>query len=356
MDSMKRWSRLTLLSVALGLAACSDNGGPSGGGGGGPTASCQTRFSVEAAAAGDNCAPAADTFCAVPNSQVLSADPLPCDGVTVSEHEITVGDVTTQYLAIRPSSGGTDSMVLALHYLGANTGRFSNVVRLSELAKARKVLVIAPQAPGLAQRWPSNPTIGEDVDSAVALLHGVLSDAKSRFSTGSDPVYALGLSNGAVMAYLFACRAADQIKSVLAVAGELGIAALEGCAPSRAVGTVIVHGNADIVTPYGGIILLYPPVTTIHTTFKQFNGCTGTDSQLTLPSSADPLTVTIDSAGGCASGRRDFLVTIDGGGHNWPGGSADDSTLSTIGLLGAHTRNFDATLQGFDLLRAAGGD
>lgn len=351
---MKLMQGSLAIVVSMLLAGCgNDDGGSSGG----SPRSCQEFFSVDAVAAGDNCTPQVDTFCEVKSNQVLNNDPVPCDGVTTSEHEVTVSGTTMKYLAIRPSSGGTDTTVLALHYLGADTGRFSNVVRLSELAKARKVLVIAPQADALLlKRWPTSP--GNDLDSVVSQLRAVLGDAKSRFSASNDPVYVSGLSNGAVMAYLFACRASTEVKAILAVSGELGQNALSSCLQQlpQPIGTVIVHGKSDLVTPYVGLPLLYSAVPAIHESFKQLNGCVGTDAVVTLPNTMDQLKVDISSTASCSHGRRDFLVTVTGGGHNWPGGSASDSDLSSIGLLGPHTRNFDATLQGFDLLRAAAGD
>lgn len=382
------------LMASLMLAACGGDSGSGGSPGGGPrggTAACQTRFSVEAAARGDDCTPQAEAFCAVPNSDVLNSAPLPCDGVSTDSYEVTAGGLSTQVLVIKPASGGYDSVLLALHYLNAKTGTFSNVVRLSELAKARRVLIIAPQAPSLVNgptlptlpqlplptpsqfipldpsgytnlgsRWPTSATF-DDIDSYVTLLEAVVAEGRSRFGGAGKPLYAAGLSNGAVMAYYYGCRTSDPVRSIMAVAGEFSPGGLDSCAPTKSVGTVIVHGTADILTPYQGAPLLFAPITSIHARFREINGCTGSgDDAVSLPTPAstsfDPLTVTISYTGRCNDSRRDFLVTVINGGHNWPGGSSDDSILTTLGLFGTHTRNFDATLQGFDLLRAAGGD
>src|SRR5690606_23009699 len=138
---------------ALMLSACDDGGGGSGSGNGsgagGTPKSCQEAFSVDAAAAGQDCTPQADKVCEVKPNQVLNSTPVPCDGVIASDY--TVSGTPYEYLAIGPAGGHYTAVVLALHYLGADTGKFSNVARLSELAKARNVLVIAPQATGLVQ-------------------------------------------------------------------------------------------------------------------------------------------------------------------------------------------------------------
>ncbi|WP_299697884.1 hypothetical protein [Hydrocarboniphaga sp.] len=325
-----------------------------------PTASCQQLFSPEAVTQGEDCTPQAETYCPIPDAMVLSPEPVPCDGVTTSEYSIAVGSISSSYLAIRSgTSTSYDAIYVALHYLNADNATFVKVVRLQELAKARKVLVIVPQAPGLVEglggRWPTSLD-ASNIDAYVAFLSGVISDAKTRFGTGEIPVYMAGLSNGGTMAMEFGCRAADVISSILVTAADLGVGQLSSCAPSRPIGTVLVHGTSDLLTPYNGVPMINASVPAIHAYFETLDACSAADSSVTLPTSLDDLNVRIGFSAPCAQNRRHYLVTVDGGGHNWPGGASDQSALAAIGLLGPHTRNFDATLQGYDLLRQAAGD
>lgn len=360
---MKRlhWASALLLSAAL--AACGGGGGgvdvgdgDSGGGDGGGLSelSCDKAYSPEKVVATPSaCEPQADELCPLAAGlSVLNSTTLPCAGVTVEEFTVSGGGLSSTYLAIYAGSGPYDTVYLTLHYLMARAGTHSNVVRLPELAKARNTLILVPQAPGaiggLGSRWPVSGI--DSVGPHIEFLDAVVADARSRFSgAGSAPLLVSGLSNGAVMAYQYACAAADRVAAVQAVAGSLGSSARAACQPSRPLGTVIVHGSAD------ALLAPYNTVAPTHAYFKQVNGCTGSDSQTTVPTYFDPLVVTLSASARCADNRRDFLVVVDGGGHNWPGGSSDASELSTIGLFGAHTRNFDATLQGYDLLRLAAG-
>lgn len=384
---MNRTIVLALLVALTALGACS-GGGTSGAGsprdGAVSGLSCADAFDPDKIRAGQDCRPHAGTYCDVgAGLGVLQREPIPCDGVFVAKRSVSAAGLSTDYLVLAPEDGRFGGILLALHYLQANNGAFSNVARLSEIAKARHALVLVPQAPSvltsvldlgsivglpgfgdvvnvdglgnLLGRWPTSSL--EPIDDFVELLEAVVVDARGAYNLPDAPLYAAGLSNGAVMAYHFACRASDRVKAVLAVAGELGSETLAACEPSHPVGSVVVHGTADLLTPYEGLPLIYASIPDIHGLFKDVNGCSGADSTARLPTSGnDPLIVEFSYSGPCASGRRSYLVTVHGGGHNWPGGEASDSLLATLGLLGPHTLNFDASVQGYDLLRLAAGD
>lgn len=362
---MKRlhWASALLLSAVLvacgggsGGVDVGDDGGSGGGDNGGGLSGlpCGQAYSPEkVVATPSECQPKADALCpAGPGVSVLNSTTLPCTGVTVQEFTVSGGGLTSTYLAIYAGSGPYDTVYMTLHYLMARAGTHSNVVRLPELAKARNTLILVPQAPdaigGLGSRWPVSGI--DSVSGHIAFLDAVVADARSRFSgAGSAPLLVSGLSNGAVMAYQYACAAADRVAAVQAVAGTLSSTARAACQPSGPLGTVIVHGTADV------LLAPYNTVAPTHAYFEQVNGCAGSDTQTTVPTYFDSLSVKLSASARCAGNRRDFLVVVEGGGHNWPGGSSSASELSTIGLFGAHTRNFDATLQGYDLLRLAAG-
>jgi len=93
--------------------------------------------------------------------------------------------------------------------------------------------------------------------------------------------------------------------------------------------------------------------------FGPNNGCSGPLEETVVP--AD--TVDGDSAGSVIierfadcdnpEGRSSFMVTISEGGHHWPGYDAQSGTdFSSFGPI---SRDFDATIQGYDLLRHAAG-
>jgi len=65
--------------------------------------------------------------------------------------------------------------------------------------------------------------------------------------------------------------------------------------------------------------------------------------------------VLIEKFGNCdnSQGAQSILVTISNGGHHWPG--YDDQSSIDFNAFGPISRDFDATIQGFDLLQQAAG-
>lgn len=369
---MKILKGVAAAMLVLGAAACSDNGssgGSSSGGGSsvGNLSSCQQAYSPEKVAAGGDCTPLADAYC--PNTgssgSLLNPEVRPCDGVEISDVSITVSGMRSHYLAIRPAGQASfNTVVLGLHYLVGNVVAFANVARLTELAKARGVLVLVPQAPGpggtnLTSVWPVTSLNASLLPSYLQFLSGVVADGRARFGAASAKLYVAGLSNGAAMAYLYGCLSTDPVLGVLAVAGDLGNNVVDECQPTRPLGTVIVHGTADALAPYNGLgaspLVIRPSVPSLHAKFKANNNCSGSDAVANMPLYFDDKLVTISYTGACSQNRRDFLVSVNGGGHVWPGGSESLSALESLQLFGFTTGNFDATIQGFDLLRLAGG-
>ncbi|MFA5941100.1 MAG: PHB depolymerase family esterase [Sinimarinibacterium sp.] len=328
-------------------------------------ASC-TPFTPERVEAGAGCAPVYGAYCPLVTGDdaVRSrSEVIPCDGVSVETYSASGGGYETDYLAIR-GPRAPQAIYVALHYLGAENDYFANLTRMTELAKARDVLVLVPQAPERAEsllvsvdgnlfpRWPTEP--GSAGESHLQLIDGMLADARNRFGVDGVPVFAAGLSNGGPMAYFLACGRAAVFDAIEVVAGSQDATSAAQCAPARAVGVVIVHGTADPVTPYAGLVGLTRTIPEIYEGFKALGGCVGEDRLATLRGVSE---VRFQYAQPCNGGRRMVLATVVGNGHNWPG---DDTGTSNgidlgVGVFGPTIDDFDSTLQGYDLLHYAAG-
>lgn len=379
---------VVLIAACGGDSSNVDGGSPPPGGGDPPPSSlsaCQSSYSPEELDAGENCTPVKGFFCpsiAEGEASNSRTELVPCDGVVITEHSASGGGLTSPYYAIRRSGGQPDAIYLALHYLNASTEFFSNLIRLTELAKGRDVLVIVPQAPQLSglldmlpgsevlpitlptvgdnilSRWPTNFAL-EPVASFVALLDAVVADARSQHGAQGLPLYVGGLSNGGTMAYNYGCARAGAVAAILAVATSQGVESAAACQPAAGLGTVIVHGTLDLVTPYGGVPQATASIPAIHENFKRLNGCTGEDQRALGGGTGSQPTVQIDYTRPCRDGRSNLLVTLIGNGHNWPG--EDNNALlsqlpnNNLGLLGPIVDDFDATLHGYDLMRRAAG-
>ena len=324
--------------------------------------SCSSKFSVEKAKAGGDCRPTTGAYCDLPEEnslRYLSADPLPCSGVGISEYPVQAAGMQSNYLLLKGPEA-PEAIYLALHYLGSRTGTFTNVVRLQELAKARRVAIIVPQAPNgllgsnIGSSWPFRPE-WEPVADYVRFLDGVVADARSRLSAPSLPLYVAGLSNGASMVYNYACTASQPVAAFMAVAGSMSSGTRTLCSAAQVPGSVIVHGTSDVLNPYEGLPSLTMSVPQIHALFEGLSRCSGSDGSVQLRQASSGLPVTVRYSANCSSARRHYLATVTDGGHNWPGQAASTNEL-TLGLFGFKTLNFDATVQGYDLMVEAAGN
>lgn len=339
--------------------------------------SCESSFDPARIAAGDDCSNKAGQYCELPQGPfALSGVVAECDGVTVQSIEFTSSlGQTSHYLVLRGSLKPT-SIYMSLHYLASRVETYTNVVRLQELARQRDALVIVPQAPSVfgldslglgdlglplgglldapGSRWPVYPAV-EAVAPFVQFLDDVVVDVRRRFDANGFPLLVSGLSNGGAMAYQYACAASDRVDAVLSVASSMSAEIARRCTPTRAVGTVIAHGTADIVTPYDGVLNLGLSVPDVHAKFKAINGCTGNDIRYrTAPDDTRLATVFDEASNGCRQNRRQYLVTIEDGIHRWPSQvTAIEGALPS--QLNTKPDSFDATLQGYDLLKLASG-
>jgi poly(3-hydroxybutyrate) depolymerase len=191
------------------------------------------------------------------------------------------------------------------------------------------------------------------IDDFMDYIELARDDARALFNVGSDvPVYIAGLSNGGVMALRFACERGEGVEGVLAVATSMGLVDRLNCVGRSPVATVQVHGTLDPLSPYIGTGVTQP-VPVIHQTFLGNNGCTGThETSIATPDAATG-PIVFSQGQNCSSGLNSILVTVKAGGHNWPG--FDNPVGLPFNLLGPITKDFDATLQGFDLLLQAAG-
>ena len=108
-------------------------------------------------------------------------------------------------------------------------------------------IVATPQGNGPLPYWNAVPH--PDLPDDVQFISDVIDDVSSRLCIDPTRVYVAGLSNGAFLTSLVACRLADKVAAVAAVAG---LQMPADCSPSRPVPILAIHGTADQFVPYDG--------------------------------------------------------------------------------------------------------
>jgi polyhydroxybutyrate depolymerase len=168
--------------------------------------------------------------------------------------------------------------------------------------------------------------MSEDVDD-VAFIDALLDELERELCIDTGRVFATGLSNGGYMAHRLACDLAERIAAVAPVAGPNGTVP---CSPSRPVSVLHFHGTDDGIVPYEGFGGFFSVPDTMQE-WAARDGCSGASE--VYFSMGD---VRCEQWSGCREGTSVELCVIDGGGHQWPGGT-------TIPLLGHNTDDIVAT-------------
>ena len=173
----------------------------------------------------------------------------------------------------------------------------------------------------------------QNVDD-IAYFKTLLEHVGKLVSVDSKRVFFTGFSNGAEMSHRIACELTDRVAAVAPVGGANMIAESATCAPSRAIPVLQIHGKADPCWRFDGGVGTCPGQpegayvsvveSTIGTADKPGwvyrNGCTADMPEVTAleDSTSDGTTAAKQAFDNCQAAVE--FVTVEGGGHTWPGG------------------------------------
>ncbi len=228
---------------------------------------------------------------------------------------IDVGGDTREVLVFSPPSDGTPRpLVIALHGFTANGEEMRDTTHFSELAMERGFVVAYPQ--GKNGSWNGGACCGlsewmnEDDVGFVSAIIDALAEADC---VDSARIYAAGFSNGGFLTHRLGCELADRIAAIGVVAGQ---ESLDECTPSRAIPVLQIHGDADVVVPFGGNpVLGYPSTESTVEGWAERNGCT-TESETTY----DDGSTVCELRTACTDAAVVEFCRVDGGSHDWFGG------------------------------------
>jgi polyhydroxybutyrate depolymerase len=183
---------------------------------------------------------------------------------------------------------------------------------------------------------------GEGLPNDVAFLSALIDDVAAQTPIDSNRVFAAGISNGGMMCYRLAAELSDRIAAIAPVAGTMTTPDPQ---PTRPVPIIHFHGTKDRIVPSDGPAPGTPDFLTFFTvedtlrTWCEINGCDfSSPVETQLPDVAnDGTTVHRAIYGPGTNGAEIISLTIENGGHTWPGRS------SLLGfLLGRSTRDISA--------------
>ncbi|BBU24228.1 alpha/beta hydrolase family esterase [Mycobacterium xenopi] len=231
-----------------------------------------------------------------------------------SVHSLDVSGLARSYRVYKPAGLPVSApLVVMLHGGFGSAEQAERSYGWDQLADAAKFVVAYPD--GVARAWNAGGgccgrPAREGVDD-VGFITAAVDDVAKKVGIDSARVYATGISNGGIMAYRLACNTA-----IFAAVGPDSATQLDACRSPHPTSVMHIHGTADTRIRYGGgegdgvARINGPPVADVNAFWRNVDQCAApavnTSGALTT-SSAD-----------CPDGRSVVLITVDGGGHQWP--------------------------------------
>jgi polyhydroxybutyrate depolymerase len=240
-----------------------------------------------------------------------SADPgFPQGG---SVHTISVGGLDRDYRVYKPAGlPSAAPLVVMLHGGFGNAEQAERAYGWDQLADSAKFVVAYPD--GVGRAWNVHGCCGrparDNIDD-VGFITAMIGQVSGAVGVDSARVYATGISNGGMMSYALACNS-----GLFAGVGPDSATQLDPCAAPHPTSVMHIHGTADRLIRYDGgpgvgvAHIDGPSVPGVNAFWRNVDGCAApavtTDGALTT------------STATCPDNRAVVLITVDGGGHEWP--------------------------------------
>ena len=256
------------------------------------------------------------------------------DSVDPTLHTITVeGMQPRTYLLKVPTNyvaGTSVPLLLALHSRSTNAKTIFEDSQILSLAEEKNFIVAGVNG-SLYEDYSSwnagncctYATTNQEND--LLLVSTIIDYLETQYSVDKSRVWAMGHSNGGMMAYRLACDLSEKITAIAVVAGAL---VDDTCSPTKPVPIIHIHGNLDTTVPFhGGGKFETPNIYFSAVDFAKSNSCTSAPAEAAGPIKEKYLW-------NCKNGFESVLVNYQEQSHGWAPGYTDE----IVAFLFAHPR------------------
>jgi polyhydroxybutyrate depolymerase len=266
-----------------------------------------------------------------------------------STETIQVGDTTRTYLFHTPPSNKKKTqlpLVLILHGGSTPAERMVNYTRMNAIADRESFIIVYPR--GTNNFWNDGRERAPKVDD-VGFIRALIAHLEKTLPIDQRRIYAAGISNGGMMTQRLACELSDKIAAIASLAASMPENYSPQCRPTATISVLLIHGTDDPLVPYRGGPLsaasniggsIWPLTDTIKY-WAARDKCTGRPKIDYLPD-RDPNDRAVtrrEIYRSCANGTDVILLTVEGGGHTWPGANPYLPESRT----GRTTKDFDGS-------------
>lgn len=171
----------------------------------------------------------------------------PSSGPDAYERSGRTGDL--RLVLPGPDTAGPYPLIVALHSL-YHDGTETRAWGFDQLATTAGFAVVHPD--GIGDAWNAGSCCGSAANKNtddVDWLRSMIAHLESNYPIDPQRVILVGLSNGGMLAYRYACEYPAEIAGIAVIAGSLQVL---GCRPPAPVTVVSVHGGLDGHVPGAG--------------------------------------------------------------------------------------------------------
>lgn len=248
-------------------------------------------------------------------------DPLPQTPGSSAKHTVTSGGLEREYILTIPEDYEARSdwpLIIAYHGRGSTGVEIEGYSRLSDLpAVVAYPFGEIPDYDDPRRAWQGAPYSDPDVDD-VAFAEDLIDSLEAGLCIDGQQVYASGKSNGGGLALALACRIPDRIAAAAVAAPAIYPETREECLDKSTAPTMIIHGTDDATIPYDGDPGRdLPDIEQWAQELAESSRCRPHPKTTEVGEDVEYITWSK-----CPHGGEVTVVSVDGGGHVWPGAAA----------------------------------
>ncbi|MFI9506876.1 alpha/beta hydrolase family esterase [Nocardia sp. NPDC052566] len=248
------------------------------------------------------------------------------DGRDTTETITVDGKRATFVLHVPPGLPSNAPAVLAFHGRGGSGAQMAAKSGLNAVADANHFVVAYPD--NFMEFRPASRT--RSSANSVSYVTAIIDKLAVDQHISRTRVFATGVSLGGAYTQMLGCDAADKLAAIAPTLSGMPAGYVKRCNPSRPLSVYELHGTADPIVPYDGgtvvsrggpgdgtEVLSAPDTAAL---WRTKNGCQPPAAPTTVPDKVNDGThITITATTSCRNNTQVQLVTVEGGGHIWPG-------------------------------------
>lgn len=214
-------------------------------------------------------------------------------------------------------------LLLAFHPFLYPNRLFEKYAELRQMAEHGQFLLAMPQGDGFGMYRSFNAGLRDDANDPddIHYVSALLNLIQSSNAIDTSRIYAMGMSNGAMMASLVTQRLPGLLAGLVCVSGAPAVPVGPGTLPTP---VMIVHGSADPLTPWSGPgpntprFIKFQDIDTTLAQWRHVNSA-DFDPEITQIDQTNDKTKIIRFDWNRPRSAADLtLIRIEGGGHRWP--------------------------------------